>query len=139
VEDPGAVRLVERGGDIGGITQRLIERQRPARESRSERLPLDILHDEVFDVPFAAHVVNHADVGMIEARDGPRFALEPRTQSRIGEQVRQEDLDGDGPVQPRVAGLVDLPHPAGPERRDDLGWAETCTGRQWHRGSGSYA
>ena len=76
---------------------------------------------------------------MVEAGDGPRFALEPRTQSWIGEQVRQESLDCDGPVQPRVAGFVDLPHPAGPERRDDLVGAETRTGRQGHRGSGLYA
>ena len=43
---------------------------------------------------------------------------------------RGENLDGDGAIEPRVAGLVDLAHPARAKRRDDFVRAEPLAGSQ---------
>jgi len=49
----------------------------------------------------------------------------------FGNVIRQH-LDGDGPVEPRIASLVHLAHPARPDGREDLVWAELVTGSQRH-------
>ena len=41
-----------------------------------ERFALQVLHDDELDAGFAADVVEHADVGMLEAADRLRLALE---------------------------------------------------------------
>jgi len=46
-------------------------------------------------------------------------------------------LDRDGAVEARVAGLVDLAHPTGAERGDDLVRAEASTLSESHRPSGA--
>ena len=69
---------------------------------------------------------------MIEAGDDLRLALEPLTRQRVGRDVRGQDLDGDVAIQPRVGGLVDLAHPAGPERADHLVGSETRSRGQHH-------
>ena len=59
-----------------------------------------------------ADVVQRADVRVIELRYRPRLAVESITKLRIGRQRFREDLDGDGSIQTRIAGLVDLAHAA---------------------------
>ena len=82
VDDAGAVRAVERVGDLRADAQHVGERQRPAREARGQRLALDQLHHQVVGVALAADVVQRADVRMVEARDRLRLALEARAHSR---------------------------------------------------------
>ena len=67
VDDAFAVRGIQRIGNLDGVLQRLIERQRPF-----ERLALDVLHHQVV----RADVVELADVGMIQRGDRARLALE---------------------------------------------------------------
>ena len=67
-------------------------------------------------------------LGMRELRDHARFALEALGEIRVGRQRREQHLDGDRSVEPRVAGLVDLAHTAGAERGDDFVDAETGAG-----------
>jgi len=67
-----------------------------------------------------AYVVEHADVGMIEAGDGFGFALEALFADRIRGELLGENFDGDGAVQPRIYGAVNLSHPARAERDADL-------------------
>ena len=59
-----------------------------------------------------ADVVQRADMRVIELRNRPRLAVESITKLRIGRQRFREDLDGDGSIQTRIAGLVDLAHAA---------------------------
>jgi hypothetical protein len=54
--------------------------------------------------------------------------------------LHREDLEGDGPLQARIAGYVDLAHPSLGEEADDLVAAEPCAdlhywSRVWHRTS----
>ena len=121
VDDAVAVRAIERVGDLGAVADHLVGGQRPARQPAGQRLALQVLHDEEGDAFLLADVVEHADVRMVHRPDRPRFAVEPLAQLRVVGEDRREDLDGDGAVEPGVAGLVDLPHPAGPDRGDYLG------------------
>jgi hypothetical protein len=81
---------------------------------------------------FAPDVVKHADMGMIQRRDGPRLPLEPRPQILARGDVRREHLDRDRSVEPRVASFVDFAHAARAERGEDLVGTEANTGRQRH-------
>ena len=46
MDDAALVRGLERLGDLAGDRDRLVERDRPAREARRQVLALDQLHDE---------------------------------------------------------------------------------------------
>ena len=132
VHDPLPVRLVERVGDLDAVAQRLIERQRALAEPVAERLALEVLHDEVLGLALAADVVERADVRMRELRDGLRLALEALARFGRRGHVRRQDLDGDRPLEPRVLRLVNLPHPARADRRDDLVGTEAGTRCEAH-------
>ena len=64
MDDAFLVRSFERIGDLLGVVQRSLERQRPL-----ERLALDQLHHQ----RALFHAVDLRDVGMIERRPAPRL------------------------------------------------------------------
>ena len=47
----------------------------------------------------------------VESGDGTRFALEAQARLRIGHPIGRDDLDGDGPIEPSIAGPIHLAHP----------------------------
>jgi len=59
-------------------------------------------------------------VRVIESGDRAGLALEARAALFVPGKLRGQDLDGDRPVEPRVAGAVDLVHPPGAEGREEL-------------------
>ena len=85
------MRFVERVGDLHAVFERLFKRQRAALESRRERLAFQVLHHQVFDVSFAPHVVQRANVRMVEAGDQARFTLEPFAGLRTLRQRRKAE------------------------------------------------
>src|SRR5687767_15790632 len=89
-------------------------------ETVGQRLPLEVLHDEVLDLAFPTDVMQRADVRVRELRDRLRLPLEALARLDRGRHVCRQDLDRHGPLEPRIARLVHLPHPARPERRQDL-------------------
>ena len=117
MRDALPVRLVERVGDLDRDLQRLVERQRPFLEARGQRLAVEMRHDQVVRAIDAADVVDAADVGMVQGRDGASLALEAGPHIGIASDVARQDLDRDRAIEPRVAGPVDLAHAA----RADLG------------------
>jgi len=127
-----AVRGCERVGNLGGDGQRLLERQRPLPEALGERLAREALHYKIRRAVGLAHVEERADVGMAQARDRLRLALEARPAILIGTDIRREDLDGNGSVEAGVAGLVHLAHAAGANGEEDFVRAETGAGRKGH-------
>ncbi len=92
---------------------------------------IDVLHHQEVDVVRAADVVDRADVGMIQRCDGSRFALEPLAGPRVAGVQRGKNLDGDRAVEPRVAGLVDVAHPAGAEAGYQLVGPQACAFQMW--------
>ncbi len=71
---------------------------------------------------------------MIEEPGGAGLLLEAAQARRVLGEVGGEDLDGDLAPQPRILRAVDLAHPTGAERRDDLVGAKPGADAQSHRG-----
>ena len=69
---------------------------------------------------------------MVQRGNRLRFGREPAKALGIGGNRRVQDLDGDIAVEPRIAGAVDLAHPAGADEPDDLVRTETVTRLQRH-------
>ena len=55
-----------------------------------------------------AHVIERADVGVIEGADRLGLALETLAAIRIRRRFIRQDLDGDGAIEPAVLRAVDL-------------------------------
>jgi hypothetical protein len=115
----------ERGAKLAGDPKGLIRRQRAASNPLGERLALDQFQDQrscgraVVGGRFL-DPVDGGDVGMVERREQLRFACEPCDAIGILRDGRRQDLEGDLASQPGVARPIDLTHPAGAERRQDL-------------------
>jgi len=107
------MRLGQRIDDLRGVLKRLRDRDRAFGWSIGERLALDILHHEVTGTVAGPDVVQRVDVRVVEGGDRARFLLEPAATIGICGEIRREHFDRDGATQPRVAGLLDLAHPAG--------------------------
>ena len=84
------------------------------------------------DAVLVADIVQHADVGMIQTGYGFGFSLESLSAPGIRREL-QQNLDGDGALQPRVSRTVDLTHPAHTERRRDFIRPKLLTWSQSHR------
>jgi hypothetical protein len=132
VDQAAAVRRSESIGDRNRHRDRLIERQRPVEQTAGERLPFDVLHDEERRPVMVAHVVERADVRMVQAGNRLRFALEPCAPVSVGADGRRENLDGNGPIETDVSTTVDFTHPSGADEGLDLVGAEARAGRQRH-------
>ncbi len=132
VDDALAVGLVEGVGDLDAVAEDLLRRHRPLRKAFSEGLPLEELHDDVVGLFLTADVVQHADVGMFQAGDGPGLALEALASFGIGLEGRRQDLDRDRTVQPRIPRLVGLSHPALAELGLDFVGTESDAGIEYH-------
>jgi len=76
--------------------------------------------------------VQDADVGMVQAGDGPGFAFESPMEVGVAGQVLGQHLDGDGAVEARVPTAVDLAHAPGTERRQHFVVTETRAGAEPH-------
>ena len=70
------------------------------------------------------------DVRMVQRREQPRFALQPRDPIRIARERRRQHLDGDLPMQPRIERTIHLAHATGVQRTEDAISPELESGRQ---------
>jgi hypothetical protein len=118
-----------------------------AREPLSQRFALEILHDEILDLlvvchalrspgqSLVSHVVQGADVRVIERADLPRFPLEALTQHGISGDVGREQLDRHSPLESGIGGSIDLAHSADANQRLDTIGTELDANVQGHRSS----
>jgi hypothetical protein len=81
---------------------------------RGERLSFQVFHHQEFDAVVRAHVVERADVRVIQRRNGSRFAFEAFAEGGIGGEGRGQDLDGDRSIEARIAGAIDVARPPSP-------------------------
>jgi hypothetical protein len=151
MDDALLVGRLERFRDLAGERQCFVERHRSAREMFRERLALDEFHHQRPDGGGSARTgrlpvspaergqcgglfepVDLCDVRMIERREHPGFALEPHEAIGVGSERLRQDLQRDLAVEPRIPRAIDLPHPACPERAEDLIRAEPSTSGEAH-------
>ena len=115
--DALAVRGVQRIADLRAVLQRLIDGHRAF-----ERHALDVFHHQVI----RPDIVQSADAGVIQRRDGAGFAFETLAEGRLG------DLHGDHPAEARIAGLIHFAHTPGSYRGKDFVRPEFFAGRERH-------
>ena len=117
VDDALRVRGGDGGSDPGGVGKGAIEREPGRGNGAIERHAGDVLHDEEVDAAVLLDGVDRDAVRVIERRRGARFAEQAAGRFRIGR--RRQHLDRDRPIQHRIAGAIDRPHPAFTQARVD--------------------
>ena len=95
MDDAALVRAVERVGHLNSEIDDIVGLERRAREAIAQGLPLQQLHHDEGLAFVLADIVNRADVGVIEAGRGPRFADQPLDRLAIPGQLFRNELEGD--------------------------------------------
>src|SRR3954453_712689 len=97
------------------------ERKNNSRPSRAQEghMPPP-LHDEERRAALFTHVMQRADMRMLELRDATSFPVEALSELRIRREVFREDLDRHDAIEPRIPRFIHLPHAADAERRHDF-------------------
>src|SRR5579862_5921011 len=86
------MRLVESVGDLAGELQQLLDRKRTLLEARCQRLSFQVLHNQEVGGVLTAHIVERADIGMVERRNGFSFALKTLALRWVRRKMRRQDL-----------------------------------------------
>ena len=133
------VRIRERARQLDADPQRLIERQPAFLQPRGEGAALDVLHRQELATLIDTDFEQRADVGMVEAGDGARFAEEPPRRRAIVLRRVAEQLDRGLTVEACVPGQIHHAHPSRAQDRHELvmrdpgpgqrNWAVHDTGR----------
>ena len=100
--------------DLGPVAEHVVEREGTGPKAIRQRHALDVLHHQVGRAALFDDVVERADVGMIQGRNGPCLAFEPPAE------VPGSGLDGDRAVQARVPALIHRAHATGADAPDNL-------------------
>ncbi len=124
MHDAGAVRLLKRLADLHANFERLLEGHPPFAQLRFQGLALQILHDQIGGSILASHVVQDANVRMIQRRDGTSFPLEALFGFWIFREMRRENFDRNRAIQTSVARAIHFAHAASSQRRLDFVWTE---------------
>jgi len=114
VDDAPRVGRREPVRDLDRIVQSLRERE-PAgsfAEELPEGLPRNVLHHDEVQAIGLGDVENGDDVRMVERRCRASLLEEPPPPLGILRDFPRKELDGDGAVELRVEGSVDVPHSA---------------------------
>ena len=129
VDDPLLVRGLQRLGDLAREFECHVERQRSAGKTIGQGRAVDHFHHNGVPAACDFEAVDGGDVRMVQRREQPRLALQPRDPIRIVRQRRRQNLDGDFTMQPRVERTIDLAHATGVQRSEDAICSELESGR----------
>jgi hypothetical protein len=132
MDDALLVSRLQRLGDLTGDRKRLIERHGRASDVLGQRLPVNELHDQRRDAVRFLQSVDLGDVRVIQGSEDFRFALKASKALHVTRQRLRQHLDGDGALQVRVGGAINLTHAARAQRRDDLIRPEPRSGSESH-------
>jgi hypothetical protein len=130
----GALEAV---ADFGAGTGEKFERERAFFQAIGESFALKVFHHDVAHAVLFADIVELADVGMIQGRDGAGFAFETRVGFGFFGEMLGENFDGDGAVEASVARAVDFTHAACAEAGLNFVGAEFGAGGERHWVGGS--
>jgi hypothetical protein len=122
LHDSGRVRRRQPAGDLG----RDVDRLPHSEPGAAQRLAVDELAHDVA----LADVVHGNDVGVAQGGDGAGLDLESLPACRIRGDLGRQDLERDIAVQAGIVGTINLTHPPGTYRRNDLVGPEACAGRE---------
>jgi hypothetical protein len=132
MNNPLLVRGFERLGDLFRNRQRLVEWYCSSRDPIGKRGPFDQFHDQAAHGPRLLESIHVGDVGMIQRREGLRFALEARQTFGVLRERVWYHLDCDVATQARITRAIHLAHSARANGREDLICAKTGAVGQRH-------
>jgi hypothetical protein len=112
VQDPALVGMVDGPRNRRDESNRRLPVTRILGQPLGHAAPLDQLHAEVAVAVVFAHLMNRHDVRMVEVRDGFRFPTKTLEIFRGRPSPAQDHLDGNRPIEPNLARLVDHAHSA---------------------------
>src|SRR5262245_59167971 len=135
MDDAFLVRGGQAGGDLLGVLDGLARRQRKVIQPRAQYFAFEHFGDEVRRAFVIANVMDRQDVRMVERRGRSRLLLESAQSAKVLGELGGQDLDCNLAVEPSVAGLVDLAHPARAERSENFVWAQNCACGNVHFGA----
>ena len=104
------------------------------RELLCERGALDELENQEANAVSFLEAVDRADVGMVQRREHPRFALEARESIGMARERRRQNLDRDIAPELRVVRTVHFAHAARAEQRVQAIPADRLAGHVRRRG-----
>src|SRR5690349_6544109 len=118
------VRRRQAQGDLGGVVNRLPERQRTGAQAVAQALAFQQLADDIGRAIGLPQVINRKDVGMVERGRGARLLLEAAQALGVSRELRWQYLDGNLAPKARVARAIDLTHSPRADRAEDFVGAE---------------
>ena len=116
MDDSVAMRVVERAGDLVRVRQRQVQRQRPVRQSRGQRVALEVLHDEEVDLVMTPDIVQRADVRVGQRSNRLCFAGKPGAHLLIERDAAGKNFDCHLTIETGVGAAEDFSHAPGAER-----------------------
>ena len=121
MDDSVIMSGLETFGDLPGHIERVVDRHPGAcGDQVGEHRPFDQLHHQPRDSRCFLDAVYLRDVLVVQGGENMGFAFKTGEPLGVRCKLWREDLDGDVPVEPSVAGTIDLAHSPGTQRPDDL-------------------
>ena len=132
MDDASLVGGGEAASGLLRVLARLAGRQGAGGEDLAERAALEELGDEVGSALVLAHVEDGEDVRVVERAGEASLLLEAVEALGGVAHLARQHLDGHVAAEAGVEGAVDLAHPAGPDRAQDLVRPQPRPGRERH-------
>ena len=132
MDDAGGVGFGEALRELVDDIEEPAQREASPVQERPKGRALNPLHRDVRGRPVAPDLVDRQNVGVIERGGGARLELESPEAVRVRGDLGPQHLDRDDAVEARIAGFVNLAHPAGADRGQNLVGTEAGWGKMWH-------
>ena len=121
VEEPDAVRGLERGGDPAEDPHGLRRLEpAPLGDQGAEVGTVDPAHRGEEGAVGFVDLVDRDHARVVDRRGDPHLAPEPLAQVLVGGELGPDDLHRDDPLEPRLQRLVDLPRPSFADQLEQL-------------------
>src|SRR5438034_857399 len=118
--NPPGVSAVQSIRNLNCQVQQFVQLKRLALDAVLQRLPFQQLHGDEGLTLVLPYVVNGTNVRMVQRGCGAGLALEAIDRIFVREQYLRQELERNGPVEPRVHRFVDYSHAPAAQQRFDL-------------------
>ena len=132
MDDSFGVRRIERVRYLHAEVEHLLDRQRLIFDPVLQRLAIEKFHgDERLAVHFV-HVVNRADIGMIQSGGRARFAAKSLERLAVRGKIFRQEFQSNEAAEFRILSLEDDAHPAATDFLYDAVMGNRSSG-EWRR------
>ena len=130
VDDASRVRVPERFGNRHADPDRFCHSAGTLLEAIAKRHAFDVFHDDHERAAVVDDVVHLRDARVGEATGGAGLPKDACVRDRVVRDAAHDSLQRDDPLEPGIAGEVDLPHSAGAKQSHDLVGPDAGASRQ---------